>query len=44
VHLIDAAQRLDAVAPYANAVVRLQSPIEFRAMEQIYRSITQVEH
>lgn len=40
---IDAAQRLDAVAPYADAVVCLQTPIEFHAVGQFYCSFTQVE-
>ena len=40
---VSAPQSLDAVAPYADEVVCLQTPIEFHAVGQFYRSFTQVE-
>ena len=40
---VAAPQSLDAVAPYADEVVCLQSPAEFHAVGQFYRSFAQVE-
>lgn len=40
---VAAPQSLDAVAPYADEVVCLQSPVDFHAVGQFYRSFTQVE-
>lgn len=40
---VAAPQSLDAVAPYADEVVCLQTPLEFQAVGQFYRSFTQVE-
>lgn len=40
---VAAPQSLDAVAPYADEVVCLQTPIEFQAVGQFYRSFPQVE-
>ncbi len=40
---VAAPDSLDAVAAYADEVVCLQTPIEFQAVGQFYRSFTQVE-
>jgi predicted phosphoribosyltransferase len=40
---VAAPESLDAVAAYADEVVCLQTPIEFQAVGQFYRSFTQVE-
>ncbi len=40
---VAAPQSLDAVARYADEVVCLQSPVDFDAVGQFYRSFTQVE-